>query len=78
MENKKNKKSKTTKTKVEKTTTKKIDNDEKIKKYQQKKWMMIGMCLVIIILEVLALFNVIDMLWGCGLFLVMCILKKIL
>ena len=57
--------------KVEKT-----DNDKKIQKYQREKWILICMCLGVIILEVLALFNVIDVLWGCGLFLAMCILKK--
>ncbi len=73
--NKKTKEEKTNKVKKNNKTTE-LSNDEKIKKYQREKWILIGMSLGVIILEVLALFNVIDLLWGCGLFLAMCILKK--
>ena len=54
-------------------------NDDRIKKYQRQKlvkWVIIGLSLVVIVLEILALFNVISMLWGCGVFIVIYILKK--
>lgn len=57
----------------------KNDNDKKIKEYkkqQAKKWLIIGLYLGIIILELLALFKVIDMLWGCALFIIVLLLKK--
>ena len=54
-------------------------NDNKVKNYQKqqiKKWIIITLSLIIIALEILALFNVINMLWGCGLFVIVYILKK--
>ena len=57
-----------------------MNNDDKIKKYQRqklKKWIIIILSLGVIVLEVLALLNIISMLWGCGLFLIIYILKKI-
>ena len=54
-------------------------NDEKMKKYQKqkvKKWVIIILSLAVVVLEVLALFKVIDMLWGCLLFVLIYILKK--
>ena len=56
-----------------------MNNDDKIKKYQRqklKKWIIIILSLGVIVLEVLALLNIISMLWGCGLFLIIYILKK--
>ena len=58
----------------------KTDNDKKIREYQKqkfKKWLLISLSLVVIVLEILALFNVINMLWGCGLFIIIYLLKKI-
>ena len=57
----------------------KNENDVKIKNYQKqklKKWLIIILSLITIVLEVLALFNVINMLWGCLLFGIIYILKK--
>lgn len=54
-------------------------NDDKIKNFQRqkiKKWIIIILSLGVIVLEVLALFKVINMLWGCALFLIIYILKK--
>ena len=54
-------------------------NDQKIREYQKQKitkWVLLSSSFIVIILEVLALFNVIDMLWGLGLFVLMYILKK--
>ncbi len=54
-------------------------NDEKIKKYrhqQIKKWIIIILSLIVIVLEVLALLNITSMLWGCFLFAIIYILKK--
>ena len=54
-------------------------NDDKIKKYQKqkvKKRVIIILSVAVIVLEVLALFKVIDMLWGCLLFVLIYILKK--
>ena len=55
------------------------DNDKKIKEYQKqklKKWIIIIIYLLIIVLEVLALFDKISMLWGCGLFILAYLFKK--
>ena len=46
----------------------KNDNDQKIRKYKIKKWLVIILSIGVLILEILALCNVINMLWGCGLF----------
>ena len=54
-------------------------NDEKIKDYKKKKiikWIIIILSLGVIVLEVLALLNIISMLWGCFLFIIVYILKK--
>ena len=54
------------------------ENDEKIKKYNKRrivKWIIVFLSLVVIVLEVLALFGKISMLWGCGLFLIVYLLK---
>lgn len=59
----------------------KNDNDKKIKDYkrqQVKKWLVVILSVGVIILETLALFNVIHMLWGCGLFIIIYLLKKFL
>jgi hypothetical protein len=57
----------------------KTDNDKKIREYQKnkfKKWLLIILCLGVIVLEVLALFNVIHMLLGCALFITIYLLKN--
>ena len=56
-----------------------MNNDGKIKNYQKQKLktgIIIVLSLAVIVLEVLALFNTISMLWGCILFLFIYILKK--
>jgi len=55
----------------------KNNNDKKILNYQIKKWSIILLYIVIIILEMLALCGVIDMLWGCVLFIIVLLLKKV-
>ena len=48
-------------------------NDDKIKSYQRKKvlkWIIIVLSVLVIVLEVLALLNIINMLWGCLLFII--------
>ena len=58
----------------------KNDNDKKIAEYQRKKflkWGIIALYLCVIVLEILALLNIIDMLWGCIVFLLIFIIKKI-
>ena len=55
------------------------DNDRKIYEYKKQKatkWILIFSSFLVIVLEVLALFNVIDMLWGLALFALMYIIKK--
>ena len=57
----------------------KNENDKKISEYRKqkfKKWSVIVLYLLVIVLEVLALFNVIDMLWGCGIFIIAYLFKK--
>ena len=57
-----------------------MNNDQKIKDYRKKqleKWIIVSIYLLVIILEVMALFGVIDMLWGCAVFLVGYLFKKI-
>ena len=59
----------------------KNDNDKKIRNYkkqQVKKWLIIALYLIVVVLEILALCNVIDMLWGCAAFAIIYLLKKIL
>jgi len=58
----------------------KNDNDKKILEYKKKKlekYFLIILSVSVIILEILALFNVINMMWGLGLFIIVYILKKI-
>ncbi len=59
----------------------KNDNDKKIVEYKKRKaikWIVIILSLAVIVLEVLALCNVISMLWGCGVFIIIYFLKKFL
>ena len=59
----------------------KNSNDKKVRDYKLKKakdWFIILLYLGVIALEVLALFNVVHMLWGCGLFIIVYLLKKFL
>ena len=54
-------------------------NDDKYKAYLKKqrfKYVFIGISILIIILEILALLNKISMLWGLGLFIIFYIIKK--
>ncbi len=56
-----------------------MTNDEKIKQYKKQKrdkWLLIGMSLAVIVLEILALLNIISMLWGLGLFIIIYLFKK--
>ena len=55
-------------------------NDDKIKKYKRQKlikWIIIILSLAVIVLEILALFKIISMLWGILVFIIIYILKKI-
>ena len=55
-------------------------NDKKYNEYQKnkiKKYFYIILSALIIILEILALFNVISMVWGLILFILLYLLKKI-
>lgn len=57
----------------------KTENDKKIGEYRKKtiaKWTIIALYVVVIVLEILALFNVMSMLWGCALFAIVYLLKK--
>ena len=59
----------------------KTDNDKKIAEYRKKqiiKWVIIILSIAVIVLEVLALFKVISLLWGLALFIIIYLLKKIL
>lgn len=59
----------------------KNDNDKKIRDYKKKqikKWLEIALYVVVVALEILALLNIIDMLWGCVLFILLYLFKKIL
>ena len=54
-------------------------NDKKIKNYKKKqieKWVIIALYLLVIGLEILALLNIIDMLWGVALFAIIYLFKK--
>ena len=54
-------------------------NDNKIKSYQYKrllKWIIILLSLFVIVLEILALLDIISMIWGVLLFIIIYILKK--
>jgi len=57
-----------------------MNNDQKIKEYkksQLEKWIIVVLLIMVIVLETLALFGIINMLWGCGLFIIIYIIKKI-
>ncbi len=54
-------------------------NDQKIidyKKNKIKKWTIIILYVAVLVLEILALLNIIDMLWGCVLFILVYLFKK--
>jgi len=56
-----------------------MDNDEKLKKYQKKKVLnvvILLLSLITIMLEILALFKVINMIWGIIIFIIIYLLKK--
>ena len=56
-------------------------NDKKIKDYKKKKiekWFLIVVLFLVIILEILALFNVISMIWGCIIFVIAYLFEKII
>lgn len=56
-----------------------MNNDQKYQNYQKKKllkYLVIILSLMVIVLEILALFNVISMLWGLICFIVLIFLKK--
>lgn len=56
-----------------------MDNDEKLKKYQKKKVLnvvILLLSLITIVLEILALFKVINMIWGIIIFIIIYLLKK--
>ena len=56
------------------------DNDKKIREYKKKKvlkWLFLLLPLSVIVLEGLALFNVIHMIWGLIVFVIMIVLQKI-
>ena len=56
-----------------------MNNDQKIKEYkksQLEKWIIVVLLIMVIVLETLALFGIINMLWGCGLFIIIYIIKK--
>ena len=55
------------------------ENDKKIHEYKKqrvKKWLLILLPVSVIVLEVLALFNVISMVWGLLVFIFVYLLKK--
>ena len=56
-------------------------NDKKIAAYRGKKikkWIFISLYVIVIILELLAIFKVIDMIWGCILFIITYLFEKII
>ena len=59
---------------------KKMDiNQQKYLDYKKKKlekWLYIIMSLTVIVLEMLALFDVINMFWGMGVFVILYLFKK--
>ena len=65
--------------KLEQKLVKNNINDDRYKEYKKKKifkMIYVILSLMIIILEILALFNVISMYWGLGIFILLVILKK--
>ena len=56
-------------------------NDKKIREYKKKKiqkWVLITSLIVVIILEILALFNIINMIWGLIIFIIVYLFEKII
>ncbi len=56
-------------------------NDKKIREYKKKKIEKIILLIAlfsVIILEILALFNVISMIWGCIIFIIVYLFEKII
>lgn len=56
-------------------------NDQKIKDYKKKKlekWVLIGALISVIVLEILALCNVISMIWGLVIFIIVYLFEKII
>lgn len=56
-------------------------NDKKIREYKNKKikkWILVSLLVLVIVLEVLALFNVISMLWGAVIFVIIYLFEKII
>ena len=56
-------------------------NDKKYDEYKKKKiykYIYLFLALIVVILEILALFNVINLFWGIGVFVILYLLKKIL
>ena len=56
-------------------------NDKKIREYRNKKikkWILVSLLVLVIVLEVLALFNVISMLWGAVIFVIIYLFEKII
>ena len=65
---------------IESNSQPQMNNDQKIRNYKKKqfeKWIIISLYLLVIVLEFLALFNIIDMLWGVALFAIIYLFKKI-
>ena len=57
-----------------------MDNEEKIREYRKKqikKWIIVFFYIIVIILEIMALCNIISMLWGCALFAIIYLFEKI-
>ena len=56
-------------------------NDKKIRDYKKKKiqkWVLISLLIVVIILEILALFNIVNMIWGLVIFVIVYLFEKII
>ena len=56
-------------------------NDKRIRDYKKKKiekWILIAALFSVIILEILALFNVISVVWGCIIFIIVYLFEKII
>ena len=54
-------------------------NEKKYQEYKKNKitkWIIIILSILVIILEILALFNVISMFWGIGIFVILYLLKN--
>ena len=54
------------------------ENDKKIKDYKQKqfkKWILLTLYICVIVLEVLALMNIVSMWWGIGVFILIYLIR---